>query len=419
MDARDSEAAAADNRRGWRWFALLGLVFLVGVTLRTVLLGVPPVLPLIQRDLGLSYTATGLLTGLPMLMMGGAAWASGRAIERIGGRRAVTIGLVLLAVGALLRAPFSSVAFLYIFTAVLSLGIALAQTAVPVLVRSWFPRHIGLAAALYTDGIIAGEVLAVAATGPVLLGWLGEDAWRASFVAWGLTVIPVILLWHVLAPAAEPASPRLPRRVDKPQPVAPQPDAAGRPRVRAWHLGLVSSGGAVIYFTMNSWIPPYNDALGHGDATALALTVLNAAQLPVSIALTFVAQRLAGERWPFITVGVVGISAIIGMTTTPLSWQPIWVGILGSSSVAVLVLGTALPPLLAGPGEVARLTGATLTINYGVAFVGPLFGGWLWDQFDQPALAFAPVVLAGLILIVLGARLPRRAKVPEPVRARP
>ncbi|MBX5445899.1 CynX/NimT family MFS transporter [Sphaerobacter sp.] len=419
MDARDPEAATESNRRGWRWFALLGLVFLVGVTLRTVLLGVPPVLPLIQRDLGLSYTATGLLTGLPVLMMGGAAWASGRVIERIGGRRAVTIGLVLLAAGALLRAPFASVVLLYLFTAVLSLGIALSQTAVPVLVRAWFPRHIGLAAALYTDGIIAGEVLAVAATGPLLLGWLGEGAWRASFVAWGLTVIPVILLWHVLAPAAEPVRPRPSRTVDEPQLAVSSRSGAARPRVRAWHLGLVSSGGAVIYFTMNSWIPPYNEALGHGDVTALALTVLNGAQLPVSLALTLVAQRLAGERWPFITVGVVGIGAIIGLTSTPLSWQPIWVAVLGASSVAVLVLGTALPPLLAGPGEVARLTGATLTINYGVAFVGPLFGGWLWDQFNRPVLAFAPVVLAGLILIVLGARLPRLEKVPEPVRARP
>src|SRR5690606_8148697 len=164
----------------------------------------------------------------------------------------------------------------------------------------------------------------------------------------------------------------------EPQPASSQPDAAGRPRVRAWHLGLVSSGGAVIYFTMNSWIPPYNDALGHGDATALALTVLNAAQLPVSVALTFVAQRLAGGRWPCGAPGGLGSRALRGLPPPPLSGPPSGAGLLARRSVAVPVRGTPLPPLLAGPGAVARLTGAPRTINCGVAFVGPLLGGWLW-----------------------------------------
>ncbi|MDI3341793.1 MAG: MFS transporter [Sphaerobacter sp.] len=412
--AQRGQVASSGHRRGGeRRLVLLGLIFLVGVHLRTVLLGVPPVLPLIQRDLALSYTATGLLTGLPVLIMGGAAWASGRAIERIGGRRAVTIGLALLTAGALLRASFPAALPLYLFTAVLSLGIALSQTAVPVLVRHWFPRHIGLASALYTDGIIAGEVLAVAATGPLLRHWLGAESWRASFVFWGLLVVPVLLLWLALTPAAELQPARAGGGVPSAS-ASPRP-APARPRVRAWHLGLISSGGGLIYFTMNSWIPSYNAALGHADATALALTLLNAAQIPVSLALTVVAQRLVGRRWPFIAAGAICLGTLIGWATTPVTWQPLWVMVFGGASVAVLVLGTALPPLLARPGEVARLTGATLTVSYGVAFAGPFVGGWLWDQFDRPVLAFTPIAAASLVLMLLGARLPRPDKVPGKV----
>jgi CP family cyanate transporter-like MFS transporter len=48
---------------------------------------------------------------------------------------------------------------------------------------------------------------------------------------------------------------------------------------------------------------------------------------------------------------------------------------MGSS--CVFVLGIALPPLLATREEVARLTGATLSLSYTTAFLGPLVGGAL------------------------------------------
>ncbi|HJT57572.1 MAG TPA: hypothetical protein VJ761_13810, partial [Ktedonobacteraceae bacterium] len=73
-------------------------------------------------------------------------------------------------------------------------------------------------------------------------------------------------------------------------------------------------------------------------------------------------------------------------------------------------LGIALPPLLAGPHEVARLTGITISLTYAVAFVGPFVGGQLWDILHLPAIAFLPVGLASLMLIILGMLLPSRAQ---------
>lgn len=415
------QAGAGQNRSRWQTIALFGLIFFVGMNLRTVILGVPPVLPQIQDDLDLSYTQTGFLTALPVLFMGGAAWVAAWAIDRIGGRRVVTVGLALLAAGAILRAPFPSMIPLYLATAMLSLGIALAQTAIPVLVRLWFPSRIGLASALYTDGIIAGEALAVAVTGPVLLGWLGEGAWRGSFVAWGIPVVVCVALWIWLAPAAGPrrrlqSVTAVQRRTQTPS----LDDEPPRRRARFWHLGLVSAAGGLIYFTMNTWIPPYNVAIGETDQTAVSLTALNIAQLPVVFGLTFVAQRIVGQRWPFVVTGISGFIVLFGLWASPPSWQPFWAGLSGATSVVVLLLGTALPPLLAGPHQVARLTGLTLTVNYGVAFVGPLAGGWLWDNLGQPELAFAPILLACLSLVILGPLLPLTPKAqqqPAPVPA--
>ena len=403
----------------WRVILVSALITIVGFNLRTVILAVPPVLPFIQRDLGLSYTETGLLTALPTLILGIFAWPAGTLIGRIGGRSCVIIGLILLAIGTFLRVLWPSLVSLYIFTIVLSLGITIAQTAVPVLARHWFPNHIGMVAALFSDGLIIGEAVGAGITVPIMGQFLGKDAWAATFVLWTVPVLVILLLWLWLAPTdrARRDIP-LPTQSEQPSDVAAiavqeevqaQPEPERKSRVNALHLGIMLGGGSLIYFNMNSWIAVYNQALHHTETTSLALGVLNVAQLPVSLGVTFFAQWLAGRRSPFIVSGIICAIAIAGWVLTPVAFEPWWAAFLGGSSALVFTLGIALPPMLAGPHEVARLTGITLSLNYCVAFVGPLIGGQLWDWFHLPALAFVPVLLASASLIILSLFLPSRA----------
>lgn len=400
---RPKDAAIADPRRA---ALVCGLLVLLGFNLRAVILGVPPVLPLIRHDLGLSYTATGLVTSLPVLVMGGLAWPAGVAAGRFGGRITVAFGLALLAGGALLRAVWPNAVALYVCTALLSLGIAVSQTAVPVLARQWFPTRIGFASALYSNGLIIGEAVAAGLTGQMMAEWFGRDNWRATFVVWSMPVVATIALWLALAPDAPPtvygavgAGARAARA---------STHRSSGPRVHPLHIGVLLGMGSLVFFGMNGWIPSYDQALHRTDMTPVALSVLNIAQLPVSLAMTAFAQQLAGRRWPFVVAGGVTLLAIAGWIFTPVALQPLWAALLGGSSAFVFVLGIALPALLAGPGEVARLSGITLTLSYGVAFLGPLLGGALWDVTRLPALAFTPIIVAGVSLIALGSLLPRR-----------
>lgn len=388
------------------------LITLVGFNLRSVILAVPPILPLIQHDLALSYSAIGLLTALPVLVLAGTAWPSGLLIERIGGRACVAIGLALLGTGTLLRALLPSALSLYFFTLLLSLGIALAQTAVPVLARQWFPKHIGLVSALFGDGLIFGETIAAGITVPVMTHFLGRDAWTSTFVFWGIPVIGMLVLWLWLAPSARAirsaqsegaSASTTSRSSSSPVPVRQ------RARVSALHLGIMIGAGSLVYFGMNGWIASYNQAMRHADLTPLALATLNAAQLPVSLGVTLIAQRLAGRRSPFVVAGAICAVAIAGWIFTPAALEPLWAALLGGSAALVFTLGLALPPLLASQDEVARLTGVMFSLTYGVAFVGPLLGGALWDFFHLPILAFVPVAFASVTLILLGALLPTRA----------
>lgn len=404
MSSKDSRRPTVQAGHVW---LLLALCWVVGVNLRTVILAVPPVLPLIQHDLHLTYTATGLIGSIPVLCMGLLAWPSALLIARIGGRTAVALGLGVVAAGALLRAIPPVAPTLFTFTVVLSLGITLAQTAMPILVRQWFPARIGLASTVYSNGLVVGEAVAVAITGPVLLARFGADAWPATFSVWAGVVAAALGLWLWLAPSSPPlgfhGSSATP-------PATGASDAQPRrgPRVRGWHLGVLLGSGSLAYFAANTWIPGYDQALGRGTTTA-ALAALNAAQLPVSLAVAIFAQRITGRRWPFVLAGVAVLVGLGGWLWAPASSGPVWAAVLGGGSSAVFILGTALPSLMAPPGQVARLTGTTLGIGYSLAFVGPLLGGKLLDLTHVPALAFAPVAAAGALTMALGAMLPTRA----------
>ncbi|HZU68481.1 MAG TPA: MFS transporter [Ktedonobacteraceae bacterium] len=415
----------------WRRFVVCALIVAVGFNLRSIMLAVPPVLPLIQHDLGLSYTETGLLTALPVLALACLAWPSGFFIDRVGSRPAVIIGLTLLAGGTFLRvlsvqiAPEAGAALLFLFTLLFSMGVALTQTTIPVLIRHWFPAQIGFVSALFSDGLIIGEAVAAGITVPLMLQLAGKDGWAATFIFWGLPIVVVFVLWLWLAPPAHTrpvragrgqAAGAIPTAMEDAaaQSVAmsdrlPE-DTGKRPRVNALHLGILIGGGSLIYFGMNGWIAPYNVAIHASALTPPALAILNAAQLPVSLAVTLFAQRLAGRRLPFIIAGLVCGLSIAGWLLAPATLEPLWAALLGGSSAFVFTLGIALPPLLALPHEVARLTGITISLTYAVAFVGPFAGGELWDILHIPAMAFLPVIIASLMLIILGTLLPSRAQ---------
>src|SRR2546426_9166871 len=64
----------------------LVLLWLVGVNLRTVILGVPPTLPALHQALRLSYSAAGLLTSLPIFLMAAGAIPGAYLVSRVGAR---------------------------------------------------------------------------------------------------------------------------------------------------------------------------------------------------------------------------------------------------------------------------------------------------------------------------------------------
>ena len=394
-------------------FILTALIF-AGFNLRTVLLEVPPILPLIQRDLGLNYTATGFLNSLPLLMLGAAAYPAALLIGRLGARRAMTMALASMTVLALLRAVAPDAAWFFALTALLSLGIALGQTAAPMLVQAHFPRFIGQTTAAYSTGLMVGELVAASLTVPLVMPLLTGGQWRPTFIVWAVPVALSLILWLWFVPRDMPTHSKANSR--RAESIAAPPIVLPRVRTRSsirswpvWQSSLILGCGSMLFFGMDTWIPVYLHHLGRSDGT-LALVMLTVVQVPSSLALTIWGQHIAGKRIGFLVGGGVASLTMIVWFIAPVGWDVLLAGMIGASSAWLFVLGLSMPPFLAKGAAVAEVSGVMLGISYLMAFVGPFLGGLLWDATGIAISAFLPILAGCLLIVVLSAFMPDRSQ---------
>ena len=366
------------------------LLWLAGTGLRITLLAVPPVIPLIHSELHLTETEIGTLGTLPSLLLAAVAIPGSALIARFGARAALMIGLLLVGFGSAARGAAIDIGTLYLTTIITAAGVAIMQPSMPPLVRSWLPHRVPVATAVYTNGLLVGETLAVGLTLPVVMPLAG-GSWRLSFVYWGVPAIVTALLIFFFSPRREPqisaAAPRRwwPNWKDK----------------QMWRLALCLGCINTCYFATNIFLPDYLTAVGHSDLISAALTSLNFCQLPASFVMLGMAPRLVRVPAAYVTVGVLNLIGVIGMATMP-GWPvTAWAGLLGFADAVGLILVLALPPLLSAPEDVHRLASAMFTISYPCAVLTSVLSGYLWDMTQISWIAFVPIGLAAAALAIL------------------
>jgi CP family cyanate transporter-like MFS transporter len=374
-----------------RLLTSLGLLWLAGTCLRMTVLAVPPLLPLIHRDLGLSETEVGMLAGLPALLFAAAAVPGSLIIARFGARRTLIAGLIVAALASAARAAAGNVAMLFAATIVMSGGIAVMQPALPPIVRAWLPDRIGFATAVYTNGLLLGEILAVSLTLPLVLPLAG-GSWRVAIALWGLPVVLIALLVALLGPrrSAVPAAEAVRRRW--------WPDWGD---ARTWQLGFLFGGLNSIYFTTNGFLPEYLTYRGTPELIGSALTALNFGQLPASLMMLGLTGRLLGRPFAYVAAGLLCLASVFGMLLMSGAWVVVWAGLIGFADAVAFVLILALPPLLSAPDDAHRTAAGMFTISYSCAVAIPIIGGLVWDASGIAAVSFVPIGLSALVVSTL------------------
>lgn len=367
------------------WWIVLSIV-MVAANLRPAVVGVAPVLSQIQADEGLSATAAGILTALPVLCFGLLAPVAPPLARRFGIERALLLALLLLIVGFLVRSSGPLVA-LFAGTVLLGSAIAIGNVLLPSLIKRDFAHRTGTMTGLYTMAIAGGGALAAGVTVP--LERAAGLGWHGALAAWALFALLALLCWlpHV-------------RRAGRPARVGRLPvGGLWRDRV-AWQVTVFMGLQSLGFFAVAAWLPALLVDRGYDPAAAgWLLSLSTVAGIAGATAAPMLAAR--GPRQRAVAVGITVIAAVglLGVLA-PVGVEPVAVVLLGFAQSAALGLALTLVALRApDAAHAAQLSGMAQSAGYVLAAAGPFAVGALRDATGGWTV---PLLLLMALLAVQG-----------------
>ncbi|EWT02913.1 MFS transporter [Intrasporangium oryzae NRRL B-24470] len=358
----------------------------VAANLRVAITSVPPLLDTISADLGLSHAAAGALTTLPVLCMGLFAPVASRIAHRLGAVAAVLAAAAAILAGTASRFAGGNVVVLYAGTFLAGVGIALAGTLLPRLVKTFFPpARAGLVTGLYMFAMMFGAALSSAVSVP-LADRLGS--WQASLGSWSVLALVGVLAW---APFTHRANPHHTRGEEGPGRLP-----WGHPT--AWLVAGYLALQSWSFYSAVTWLAPTYVELGWTRTSAGYLAaVFSGSQIVSGLMGPVLSDRVADMRRLLLPAALLGIVGTLGIHLAPLASPWLWALVTGLGQGAAFSLALVLLVRYARTPEASgRLTGMAFLVSYSIASVGPLAMGLVRDVTG----GLSPV---WLILAVIGA----------------
>jgi MFS family permease len=171
----------------------IGTLFTLGVFLRPI-----------EESMGWSRSGIGAIGLFNWIVMGAGGVVSGFVSDRLGTRRVVLVGAMLLGLGLVLSSYVQHVWQLYVtFGLLVGEGVSAFYVPLTVLAIKWFEGRRGMAASV----VSAGNGLGILALAPLTRWLINEFDWRVAFLVLGnlawVVVLPTALLLR--PPGGQPA----------------------------------------------------------------------------------------------------------------------------------------------------------------------------------------------------------------------
>lgn len=406
-DAPGPAGPAKPAGGGARWLMLFG-VWLVYLCFGMITVSLAPIVAPITGDLELSHGAMGSVLGVWQLVYIAAAIPCGALLDRLGARRALFIGAVIVAASGLARSFATDYTTLLLAVGLFGIGGPIVSSGAPKAISQLFTgSQRGLAMGIYMTGPAIGSVIVLSLTNAVAMPAFGQD-WQRVLQLWSLAAFGGAAIWLLLSllPAA--------RRLDAVAEAGPRPRqtevVGGLLKLPAVRLLLLMAVGIFSFnHGLNNWLP---ELLRHGGMTAATAGYWATVPTAVGILGSLLIPRLATPERRFLLLAGLGLSAMLASLLLDTGAGPgllaglVLQGIARSSLMTVAIL-----TLVETRGVGDRHAGTASGLFFSAAEVGgaggPILLGVLYDAtggFDAGLMLLAGV---GALLAVGALRLRR------------
>ena len=190
---------------------MLSLLWLAYASFGVISGTIAPLVDPMMVDLNMSYSQMGLVLGTWQLIYIFTAIPLGTLVDRIGVKKAISIGILIIWLSLALRGLAVNFISLFLAVALFGFGGPIISIGAPKVVALWFRgSERGLAAGLYTTAPIIGLAISLAASPTWVIQLTGN--WRGTSIIFGIFVFMVFLCWTLLAKEPNPTE----RKTSKP-----------------------------------------------------------------------------------------------------------------------------------------------------------------------------------------------------------
>lgn len=387
---REGQAASSAHGTLGR-IAIVAAVFLAGFNMRASLVATMPLLEILRVDLDTNRTVLGLLTTLPVLLMGLGATLGPRVASRLRLEVGLASSLTLIALAALARF-WGGLPVLFATAALIGLAVAIGQPLVMGYTKAHFASQVAVMAGVYAAGINIGA--AISARGSLFVYEATGGAWHTSLAIWGVLALLAAVLWIALPTRSveEMGRPRAPGSVWR--------------EGRSWMLALFFTITVVVFYSVLTWLSPiFIDAGWDEEGAATLLSAFALAQLPGTLGFPWLAGRTGSYGLPLAAVVGLSSAGLLLAALAPSAAPWLTVVLLGLGTGGLFPLCLALPLANASDSRrAASLSAMSFTVGYAAGALGPSVVGSFRDVtggFTAPVVGLAALSVAQLLLIPL------------------
>lgn len=371
---------------------ILGII-LIAANLRPAITSVGPVVRSIRTDLHLSNGVAGFITTLPLISFALISPLAPKIAQKLSNELTLLLSLLILIFGICLR-YIPTPATLFIGTALIGIGIAIANVLLPSLIKHKFPAKVGIMTSLYSTFMGCFAALASGITVPLAQGL--HLGWRKALFVWGILVIIAIVIWL----------PQLRSRETFRRKVTTEgSNRSVWSSGIAWQVTFFMGLQSFLFYSTIAWLPEILNSHGLSMTSAgWMLSIMQFISLPATFITPIVADKMNNQITIVVGIGIFYMAGLLGLQRGGnFILLTIWIFLIGLAQGASISLALAMIGLRSENAKQAGdLSGMAQSAGYLLAAIGPIFIGFLFDQTNTWSLPIYMLIFVSIIMLIAG-----------------